>query len=171
MQSLLSETKYHQNIINFLFLSQIGSNAVYILFVAQNILPVRLDRHLIPDDDSTNLHYYQNESMVLFVKTFVNIFYLTQPLPWQMTIYHLHSFLLFKKYNALPFKIVESHLAPGWNYRIYIGLLVLPVLAICRSFFDRSDEINKKQFKFSSKIVTKLLFVFYYNNARKITHL
>ena len=84
---------------------------------------------------------------------------------------NLSSIFFPKKYKTLPFKIVESHLAPGWNYRIYIGLLVLPVLAICRSLFDRSDEINKKQFKFSSKIVTKLLFVFYYNNARKITHL
>ena len=64
MQSLSSETKCHQNIRNHLFLSQIGSNAVYILFVAQNILPVRLDRHLIPDDDdSTNLHYYLHESI------------------------------------------------------------------------------------------------------------
>ena len=57
-----------QNIMNYLFLSQIGSNAVYILFVAQNILPVRLGRHLIPDDDCTT--------------SFVNIFYLTQSLPW-----------------------------------------------------------------------------------------
>ena len=84
---------------------------------------------------------------------------------------NLSSIFFPKKYKTLPFKIVESHLAPGWNYRIYIGLLVLPVLAICRSLFDRSDEINKKQFKFSSKIVTKLLFVFYYKNARKATHL
>ena len=63
MQSFSSETKCHQNIRNHLFLSQIGSNAVYILFVAQNILPVRLGRHLIPDDDSTNLHYYLHESI------------------------------------------------------------------------------------------------------------
>ena len=62
MHSLSSETKYHQNIMNYLFLSQIGSNAVYILFVAQNILPVGLGRHLISDDDCTNLHYYLHES-------------------------------------------------------------------------------------------------------------
>ena len=35
--------------------------------------------------------------------------------------------------NIFALKIVESHLAPGWNYRIYIGLLIIPVLAICRS--------------------------------------
>ena len=28
-------------------------------------------------------------------------------------------------------QIVEDHLAPGWGYRIYIGLLVLPVILIC----------------------------------------
>jgi len=62
-----SKATFIRRLLNiFLCMSQIGSNAVYILFVAQNILP-----------------------------------------------------------------IVESHLAPGWNYRIYIGLLVLPVLAIC----------------------------------------
>ena len=26
---------------------------------------------------------------------------------------------------------MEDHLAPGWGYRIYIGLLVLPVILIC----------------------------------------
>jgi len=58
---------FMRRLINiFLCMSQIGSNAVYILFVAQNILP-----------------------------------------------------------------IVEAHLAPGWNYRIYIGLLVLPVILVC----------------------------------------
>ena len=42
--------------------------------------------------------------------------------------------LAFKKnILKLSLKIVESHLAPGWNYRIYIGLLIIPVLAICRS--------------------------------------
>jgi len=50
----------------FLCMSQIGSNAVYILFVAQNILP-----------------------------------------------------------------IIETHFAPGWNYRIYIAILLLPVILIC----------------------------------------
>eukprot|EP00088_Acartia_fossae_P007143 TRINITY_DN13325_c0_g1_i1.p1 TRINITY_DN13325_c0_g1~~TRINITY_DN13325_c0_g1_i1.p1 ORF type:complete len:518 (-),score=24.62 TRINITY_DN13325_c0_g1_i1:787-2340(-) len=50
----------------FLCMSQIGSNAVYILFVAQNILPV-----------------------------------------------------------------VETYLSPGWNYRIYIGILLIPVTLTC----------------------------------------
>jgi len=50
----------------FLCMSQIGSNAVYILFVAQNIMP-----------------------------------------------------------------IVETYLNPGWNYRLYIACLVVPVILIC----------------------------------------
>jgi len=50
----------------FLCMSQIGSNAVYILFVAQNIMP-----------------------------------------------------------------IIETHFSPGWNYRIYIAILLLPVILIC----------------------------------------
>jgi len=50
----------------FLILCQIGSNAVYILFVAQNIMP-----------------------------------------------------------------IVETYLSPGWNYRLYIACLVIPVILIC----------------------------------------
>merc|ERR550519_1664056 len=58
---------FMRRLINvFLCMSQIGSNAVYILFVAQNILP-----------------------------------------------------------------IVEAYLAPGWNYRIYIGILILPVILVC----------------------------------------
>jgi len=62
-----AKSQLMRRVINiFLCMSQIGSNAVYILFVAQNILP-----------------------------------------------------------------IVESHLHPGWNYRLYIALLLLPVLAIC----------------------------------------
>jgi len=50
----------------FLCMSQIGSNAVYILFVAENIKP-----------------------------------------------------------------IVDTHFAPGWDYRIYIAILLLPVILIC----------------------------------------
>lgn len=59
--------KFFGRLINvFLCMSQIGSNAVYILFVAENIMPV-----------------------------------------------------------------VETYLAPGWNYRIYIGLLLIPVTLTC----------------------------------------
>ncbi|XP_023344937.1 proton-coupled amino acid transporter 1 isoform X1 [Eurytemora carolleeae] len=59
--------KFFGRLINlFLCMSQIGSNAVYILFVAQNILP-----------------------------------------------------------------IVETYLSPGWNYRIYIAILLIPVILTC----------------------------------------
>jgi len=59
--------KHFGRLINvFLCMSQIGSNAVYILFVAQNIMPV-----------------------------------------------------------------VETYLCPGWNYRIYIGILLIPVTLTC----------------------------------------
>merc|ERR1719193_2592067 len=62
-----SKATFIRRLLNiFLCMSQIGSNAVYILFVAQNILP-----------------------------------------------------------------IVESHLAPGWNYRIYIAILLVPVTLTC----------------------------------------
>jgi len=60
-------SKHFGRLINvFLCMSQIGSNAVYILFVAQNILPV-----------------------------------------------------------------VENYLSPGWNYRIYIAILLIPVTLTC----------------------------------------
>ena len=38
---------------------------------------------------------------------------------------------------------MESHLDPGWNYRIYIGLLIIPVLAICRlSWESRFQKLS-----------------------------
>ena len=81
---------------------------------------------------------------------------------------NLSSIFFPKKYKTLPFKIVESHLAPGWNYRIYIGLLVLPVLAICRSFFDRSDEINKKTIQILIKNSIQItICLLLQKNARK----
>ena len=51
--------------------------------------------------------------------------------------------------NIFALKIVESHLAPGWNYRIYIGLLIIPVLAICRSL---SQILIKYFLKYKKKI-------------------
>jgi len=59
-------TPFRRLINIFLCMSQIGSNAVYILFVAENILP-----------------------------------------------------------------IVETYLSPGWNYRIYIAILLVPVILTC----------------------------------------
>jgi len=62
-----SKAVFMRRLVNtFLCMSQIGSNAVYILFVAQNIMP-----------------------------------------------------------------IVETHFAPNWNYRIYILILLIPVILIC----------------------------------------
>jgi len=62
-----SKSDHIRRLINiFLCMSQIGSNAVYILFVAQNIMP-----------------------------------------------------------------IVETHLTLGWNYRLYIVVLLIPVILIC----------------------------------------
>jgi len=62
-----SKSDHIRRLINiFLCMSQIGSNAVYILFVAQNIMP-----------------------------------------------------------------IAETHLTLGWNYRLYIVVLLIPVILIC----------------------------------------
>ena len=80
---------FMRRLINiFLCMSQIGSNAVYILFVAQNILPVR---------------------------------YLSLSL----------SLDKIKNISMIQSQIVEAYLAPGWNYRIYIGILILPVILVC----------------------------------------
>ena len=38
-------------------------------------------------------------------------------------------YILFLAQNLR--QVVESHFAPGWDYRVYIGLLLLPVIMIC----------------------------------------
>ena len=107
----ISQAVFIRRLLNiFLCMSQIGSNAVYILFVAQNILPV-IWRLFCPE-------YLVGDRNILVQ----NILLIITIYPCSLTQSEITLFL----------KIVESHLDPGWNYRIYIGLLIIPVLAICR---------------------------------------
>lgn len=32
---------------------------------------------------------------------------------------------------VILFQIIETHFAPGWNYRVYIAILLIPVILIC----------------------------------------
>ena len=123
MVSLTDQTNYYDKLSNnrrllniFLCMSQIGSNAVYILFVAQNIMPV--------------------QKIFLF-----NIFWVSF-IPSRLLRHTFHqvgitgwefSYLLSNKIIFQFKKIEGNNQRYEFLYiRIYIAILLLPVILICR---------------------------------------